>query len=87
MAPWFGKRLITAYALGLFAIIPGILRFVGMPEHMCNGWWMNVFIFYPVINKLKPGGMLVGEALVILCFALQYALLLAALRARLKPRG
>jgi hypothetical protein len=86
MAPWLGKRLITAYALGVFAVVPGLLHLAGLPGFICNGWWMNVFIFYHLMNKLKPGGMLGGEVLAVSCFALQYVLLLAALRTRLKPR-
>lgn len=85
-AALFGKWLIVSYALGFLAIVPNLLRSIGVPEIICGGWWMNIFLFHPLVDKVKTGGMLIGEVGIISCFVLQYALLLAALRVRLHKR-
>ena len=73
-----GKWLLTAHACGVFAVVPGILRRLGLPDQFCDGWWMNLFFLHPLVNQLKHGGMLVGEMMLFLCIALQYILLLEA---------
>jgi len=73
---WLG----AAYALGIFASVPNILRWMGVPELACSGWWMNVCLFHPLIDDLESGGMLVGELLFAACFGLQYLVLLITLR-------
>lgn len=84
LAVCFGKWLIASYGLGVLAIAPGLLGSIGVPETVCRGWWMNIFLFHPLIDKVKTGGMLIGELGIISCFLLQYLLLLAALRKRLR---
>jgi hypothetical protein len=59
---------------------PSLLRMAGVPEGVRAGWWMNVFVFHPLINQIKPGGgLLIGEVLILGVFAMQYALLVLAL--------
>lgn len=73
---WIG----AAYAAGLFACVPNVLRSLGIPEQVCAGWWMNIFMLHPLIDALEDGGMLVGEILLAACFTLQYLVLLLTLR-------
>lgn len=75
-----GLWLGAAYALALFASVPNILRGLGVPEPICSGWWMNLFLFHPWIDAVEKGGMLVGELLLAACFSLQYLALLLTLR-------
>ncbi|MFC1497828.1 hypothetical protein ACFLS1_05040 [Verrucomicrobiota bacterium] len=79
MAFLMRKWLWVSYALGIFAIIPNILRRIGTPEPVCTGWQMNIFLFHPLINNLKSGGMLIGLAVIIICFIIQYSFLTAAI--------
>jgi hypothetical protein len=71
--------LIAAYGLGLWAVLPGALKRVGVAD----GWWMNVFLLHPLINRMKGGGVLVGEILLVFLFVLQYATILVAIRRRM----
>lgn len=70
------RFLIIAYGLAFFAITPNILGHLGMPDAFWTGWWMNVFIFHHAIDIIQNGGALIGELLYILCFTLQYTLIL-----------
>ncbi len=72
---WFG----ASYAAGLFAAFPGVLRRFGVPDAVCDGWWMNVFILYPLLNELKPGGMTMGPLVMGALMGCQYIALVAAL--------
>ena len=72
---WF----LLAYGLGIYAIVPSLLRRAGVPDAVCDGWWMNLFLFHPLLDRLKDGGILLGEILVASGFILQYSLLLAAI--------
>jgi hypothetical protein len=71
--------LIAAYGLGAWAVLPGALKRLGVAD----GWWMNVFLLHPLINRMKGGGVLVGEILLVFFFVLQYVTILVALRRRL----
>ena len=83
----FAKWIGVSWALALFAIVPNLLRSLGVPDAICSGWWMNVFLFHPVADRLKPGGMLIGELGIALLLTFQYVLLLAALRRALGRRA
>jgi hypothetical protein len=72
--------LIAAYGLGAWAVLPGMLKRLGVSE----GWWMNLFLLHPLINRMKGGGVLVGEILVVFFFVLQYVTILVAIRRRMK---
>ena len=72
--------LLAAYGLGTWAVLPGALKWLGIAD----GWWMNIFLLHPLINRFKNGGVLVGELLVTFFFVLQYVTVLIALRRRQK---
>ena len=75
--------ILFVLGLGLLAVVPNILGYVGVPDAFCGGWWMNICVFHPVIDSLKSGGLLTGAVIVAGCAVFQYSLLLTAiLRAR-----
>jgi len=75
LASW----IVVAWALGVFAIVPSLLRFAGAPEVFCRGWWMNVFFLHPLVNRAVPKGNLLGQAALVAALALQYVTALAVL--------
>ncbi len=84
--PGFAVWIVTTYAAGGFSLIPSLLRLLGAPEAFCRGWWMNAFVFHPLLDRLRPGaGMLVGQTVIVGILATQYILLLMALAAARKP--
>ena len=88
MAPAFKRWLVLSYGMAFFAIVPGLLRFCGVPAPLYQGWWMNVFLFHPAIDRIETGGMLVGGFGITLCFGFQYGLLLCALaKTKDRPRS
>jgi len=45
---------------------------------------MNLFLFHPVVQKMKAGGEIFAQALIVFLFAAQYVVLLAAIRRRIR---
>ena len=82
-----GRWLAGAYALGVYAVVPSLLGWVGLPPALCSGWWMNVFLLHPLINRFARGGMIAAGAAIIVCFALPYAVLLLGIRRAGRPVG
>lgn len=78
LARFLGRRILAAYALGAFAVFPGVLDNIGVPLSIIEGWWMNIFLLHPILNMMIPGGrgLLWGEVVVAMCSILMYALLL-----------
>jgi len=74
------RWLLLSYGLGLYAVFPALLRRLGVPPPICEGWWMNVFLGYPLLNAVKHGGMKAGAFLSGAIFCAQYAALLLAIR-------
>jgi len=74
------RWLLVSYALGLYAIVPSLLGWCGLPAAFCRGWWMNVFLLHPLLTRLKAGGMIPAGCAICFCFVVPYCLLLAALR-------
>jgi len=78
--------IIWSYAIGLYASLPTLLGRLGLPATVTGGWWMNVFLFHPLISQVKSGGLLVGETLLAGAFAFQYFALLALLHRTGQPK-
>ena len=76
-----GRMIASSYALGLFSVVPNILRHCGIPAAFCDGWWMNLFLFNPLIDRVKHGGLLVGEISILLMFAVHYVIILDGIMA------
>ena len=77
------RWLLCSNAVGLYAVVPSVLRYLGCPEHLCRSKWLSVFIFHPQLASLHLGTIWATAALVI-CFALQYAGVLTALAVALR---
>ncbi len=88
LAPFFARWIGFSLALGVFAIAPALLRRAGLPDAVCDGWWMNVFFLHSRLQRAWPGrGMLPGLMLIATISAAQYALIVAAiLRKRTKRK-
>ncbi len=71
--------LLAAWGLGLTAIVPSLLRYAGLPESFCAGWWMNLFLLHPLINLLLPQNLILASLLFSGLIALQYLVILAAI--------
>jgi len=75
----FGKWLLLSYGIGLYAIAPSVLRKLGLPEAFSAHLLMNIFLLHPLIDRLRPGGKLVGGGLITAMATAQYGLLLLAI--------
>ncbi len=73
------RMVLLAWTLGLWAVVPNILRALGMPESFCGGWWMNVFLLHPTLDRLVAGGTLIGGILLAAVLAGQYGLIVLAI--------
>lgn len=80
LADAFMRGIILSYGLGLYAAFPAFLGRLGVPGVICDGWWMNVFLGYPLLDTLKQGGMKMGAFLAGSIFCVQYTALLLAIR-------
>jgi len=79
-AKCFLRWFVLSYGLGFVAIVPSLLRHWGGSESLCRSWWMNVFLFFPLIDGLWPGGLVLGEAAIAAVFVLQYGAMLLMVR-------
>lgn len=75
-----GRGLIVSCALGIYATLPSLLGWAGVPEAVCRGWWMNLFFLHPLVTRVKAGGMIPAGFALVVCWLLPYAVLLAAIR-------
>lgn len=71
--------ILAAWGLGFFAIIPSLLRYAGLPESFCSGWWMNGFLLHPLVNRLLPQNLILASFVFGGLIALQYLVILAAI--------
>ena len=76
----FLRWFVLSYGLGFVAIVPSLLRHWGASESLCRSWRMNLFLFFPLIDRLWAGGLVLGEAAVVAVFVLQYGALLLVVR-------
>lgn len=75
-----GYWLLLSYGLGLYASLPALFRRLGATEMWTTSWWVNLFLFYPAIQRLTLPSIVVGEGLTAALFALQYLTILQAIR-------
>jgi len=71
--------ILAAWGLGFTAIIPSLLRYAGLPESFVSGWWMNLFLFHPLLNRFLPQNLILASFLFGSLIALQYGVILAGL--------
>ena len=88
MADKIRRWLLISYAAGIYAIIPSLLHWLGLPDKFCGGWWMNIFLFHPLINKIETSSHLIPASIaVFLCFILPYFIIVAAIyKSKHKPK-
>lgn len=79
LAPAMVRGIALSWGLGFWAIIPSLLHHAGFPETFTGGWWMNLFMLHPLINRWGPHATIIGGAALVGCFAFQYAAILGAL--------
>jgi hypothetical protein len=88
-AAWRGGRplarpcrlwLAASYGLALWAVVPPLLKHLGVPEALCEAWWMNIFLLHPALTRLKAGGAIAGTIVLLTVGTAQYTLLLMAVR-------
>ena len=80
VGPLLRRWLVVAYGLGLYAIVPNLLRRAGVAHAVCEGWLMNMFLFSPALNRLMQGGTISGPFIMGALVAAQYVILLQAVR-------
>ncbi len=80
------RWLYRSWALGVWAIIPSLLRYAGVPADFCKGWWMNLFLFHPLINQWGFHATIIGGVTLVGTFVLQYGVILVALFKNQKER-
>jgi hypothetical protein len=86
LAPHLRRWLIVAYGLGVYAIVPNLLRRAGVAHDVCEAWFMNVFLLSPALNRLVQGGTIYGPFVMGLLVVLQYLTLLWAVRRASRSR-
>lgn len=74
-----GYWIIISVILGTYATIPGIIRRLFDCGDWAAYWWVNIFLFYPLIDKLNLPSIALGELCAASIFAAQYALILFAI--------
>ncbi len=79
LSPPLARLLAMSWGLGLFAILPNILHALALPEWFCDGWWMNLFLLHPLLDRWVPGGTVIGGFLLVAALSSQYGLLLLAI--------
>jgi hypothetical protein len=75
-----GRWLLAGWAAGTWAIVPSLLRWCGAPDGLCDGAWTNVFFLHPAIDYWGAGTQKIGIVWMAFLLALQYLVLLAAIR-------
>ncbi|MEI8138321.1 MAG: hypothetical protein WCI03_00480 [bacterium] len=76
--------VLAAWGLGFAAIVPSLLKYGGWPESFCAGWWMNIFLLHPLLNRLLPQNLILASFIFGSLIALQYLIILASIR-RMNP--
>jgi hypothetical protein len=70
------KWLLVSYVTGAIAVFPSFLGLLGVPESVTSAWFMNIFLFSPLIDRMKSGGKLIAETLIVSSFLFQYSILM-----------
>ncbi|MEI7879460.1 MAG: hypothetical protein WCI95_01175 [bacterium] len=71
--------ILASWGLGFTAIVPSLLRYAGLPESFCSGWWMNLFLLHPLLNRFLPQNLILASFVFGGLIALQYGVILAAI--------
>ncbi len=80
LAGLIGCWILWSYMLGLYAVFPAIVRRITDADLSRPIW--NVFLFYPLIDRLPLPSIILGDLLTGGVIALQYGLMLLAIYQR-----
>lgn len=78
-SPSIARWCCASYALGLYATLPAIIRRLTQNPELGQSAWWNLFIAYPLIGKLPLPSLALGELLMGILLAAQYATILLAI--------
>jgi len=81
------RWLVVAYGLGVYAIVPNLLRRAGVAHEVCEAWFMNIFLLSPAFNRLIQGGTIYGPLVMGSIIVSQYLTLLRALTRAFSSRS
>lgn len=77
---------LLSYALGLYAVLPAIIRRLADDPQIGSGPWWNLFLFYPLFDHLQLPSIAGGELAIAALFGLQYSVIVLAIRQKLSGR-
>jgi hypothetical protein len=72
--------MLSAWIVGIWALVPSFCRHMGLPERFVGGWWMNIFLFHPIIAGFMRRSMFAGSVMMAAVLAYHYLLILLAIR-------
>ncbi len=75
-----GRWCLFSYVLGLYAVLPAIIRRLADDPQLGSGHWWNLFLFYPLFDHLQLPSIAGGEMASAALFMLQYAVIVLAIR-------
>jgi hypothetical protein len=78
LAKTIAHWIFASYALGAYATLPSILWHTAGID-IRSAWWANIFLLYPLIEKLPLPSIALGELCCGTIFACQYSLMLLAI--------
>ena len=73
------RWLLLAYGMGLYATLPSILRRISGDAEWATAGWTQIFLLYPLIERLNTPSIALGELAIVACFAAQYAIIILAI--------
>ncbi|HAS81369.1 MAG TPA: hypothetical protein DCS43_01505 [Verrucomicrobia bacterium] len=79
VSPAIARWCLLSYGLGLYALLPSIIRRLAAAPGLADGPAWNLFLFYPLIQRLDLPSIALGELTTASLFALQYATILIAI--------
>lgn len=81
-----GALLLRAYGLGLWALIPSLLRCIGLSVRVTGHPLMNLFFLHPILDRWQKSDTAVAALLLTGLFALHYVILVRAVL-KISPSG
>lgn len=71
---------LLAYGLGLYATLPAVFRRLTGDPATGSAFTWNLFLLYPLFDRLRLPSIALGEMAIATLFSLQYVVILAAVR-------
>ncbi len=87
VARMVGRWCLLSYALGLYAVLPAIIRRLTDDPEIGSGPWWNLFLLYPLLDRLQLPSIVGGELAVTALFMLQYSVIVLAIQRARRRRA